>query len=243
MHRLISAISAVSACLLVACGGQNTSSSVRAAGAPKGARTKTLDLRAALLQKKTPLSKVNVYLDGFHFRSGDLHHQMEAHHYCAAVNEDLTQCALFDGNGDNARLIGIEYIVSGKLFNSLPPDEKKLWHSHGFEVKSGQLVSPGLPDAAEHAFMEKIMGTYGKTWHTWDTSSPANALPLGIPQLMMGFTADGQIDPALPADRDKRLSISTAQKRESRADIADAPIDPMADTGLRRDAPQLRLGH
>lgn len=242
LHRLFSAISAASVCLLVACGGENTPSNVRAAGAPKDAQTKTLEAGAAMLRDKTPVSKINVYLDGFHFRSGDLHHQMEAHHYCAKVNEDLTQCALFDGNADNARLIGIEYIVSGKLFNSLPPDEKKLWHSHGFEVKSGQLVGPGLPDVAEHAFMEKMMGTYGKTWHTWDTSNPANTLPVGIPQLMMGFTADGQIDPALPADRDKRFSISTAQKKQNRANIADVPIDPMADTGLRPDAPQLQVG-
>lgn len=30
--------------------------------------------------------------------------------------------------------IGIEYIVSEKLFESLSPDEQKLWHSHDYEV-------------------------------------------------------------------------------------------------------------
>jgi hypothetical protein len=32
-----------------------------------------------------------------------------------------------------------------------PDDEKRLWHSHHYEVKSGILVAPGIPDLAEHA--------------------------------------------------------------------------------------------
>src|SRR4051812_29583541 len=77
---------------------------------------------------------------------------------------------------------------------SLP--RKPLWHSHVHEVKSGQLVAPGIPEAAEHALMEKLIHTYGKTWHTWHTDLD-KTLPLGVPQLMMGFTADGQADAAM----------------------------------------------
>lgn len=40
---------------------------------------------------------------------------------------------------------------------------------------------------------------------------------------MMGFTADGQIDPALVAARDARFEITTADKRAQRADIAAPP--------------------
>lgn len=29
---------------------------------------------------------------------------------------------------------GIEYIVSDTVFDALPPDEQKLWHSHAYEV-------------------------------------------------------------------------------------------------------------
>ena len=29
-------------------------------------------------------------------------------------------------------------------------DAKKLWHPHNYEVLSGQLTAPGLPQAAEH---------------------------------------------------------------------------------------------
>ncbi|CAK8738618.1 hypothetical protein SODG_002221 [Sodalis praecaptivus] len=56
--------------------------------------------------------------------------------------------------------------------------------------------------------MAKIVNTYGKTWHTWHTDRN-NTLPLSIPALMMGFTADGQVDPQLLADRDRRFGVDT----------------------------------
>ncbi|VVP47166.1 hypothetical protein PS838_05157 [Pseudomonas fluorescens] len=59
--------------------------------------------------------------------------------------------------------MGVEYIISEQLFGKLPDAEKALWHSHVHEVKSGQLVAPGIPDIAEHALMEKLIHTYGKT--------------------------------------------------------------------------------
>jgi uncharacterized protein DUF1264 len=60
---------------------------------------------------------------------------------------------LFDGNTKDANLIGIEYIVSERLFESLPADEQRFWHPHNCESLSGQLIAPGLPEAAEHAFL------------------------------------------------------------------------------------------
>jgi len=34
---------------------------------------------------------------------------------------------------------GIEYVIAEKLFENLPADEKKYWHSHKHEVESGIL--------------------------------------------------------------------------------------------------------
>jgi Protein of unknown function (DUF1264) len=45
----------------------------------------------------------------------------------------------------DARLIGIEYIISEQRFRDLPDEEKRLWHGHHYEVKSGILVAPGNP--------------------------------------------------------------------------------------------------
>jgi hypothetical protein len=208
----------VPALWLISCGGENTSSYVKSPGQEKSAKTKVLETGGDVLQDKTPLKKLNMYLDGFHFYNGNIKGQMEAHHYCTKINEDLTQCVMYDGNGENAKIMGVEYIVSERLFRTLPMAERELWHSHAYEVKSGELIAPGIPDVAEHELMEQIVSTYGKVIHTWHTDRDLE-LPMGIPQIMMGFTKDGQLDPKLLADRDARFKVKASEKRQQRADI------------------------
>jgi len=225
---------AVSIASLIAagCGGGKTESDVEPPGQQESAKTQALDAGAAVLQDKPPIDALNAYLDGFHFYNGDITAQMEAHHYCSVLNDDVIQCVIFDGSVREAKIMGVEYIVSAELFANLPEDEKALWHSHVYEVKSGSLVAPGLPETAEHALMENLVSTYGKTWHTWHTDQDLE-LPLGVPQLMMGFTQDGQPDPVMIAQRDERLGIDSAKKRAQRADIPAPNVDPLADAWQR----------
>lgn len=61
--------------------------------------------RRSLVQAKAGLQAMNLYLDGFHRYSDDEGHQIEAHHYCAQVNEDLLLCVIFDENMRDARLM------------------------------------------------------------------------------------------------------------------------------------------
>lgn len=227
-HRSQTLAIAIASCALSGCGADNTSARVKAPGSEETVETRALEAGADLLQGKAPLGSLNAYLDGFHFYNGNPSAQMEAHHYCGHLNEDLIQCVIFDGNGENALLMGVEYIVSKKLFEALPVEEKHLWHSHVHEVRSGQLIAPGIPEIAELNLMQKIAGTYGKTWHTWHTDQ-GRKLPTGVPMLMMGFTADGQAAQQMVADRDQRFEISSVEKRKKRADIAYPPIDPDAD--------------
>jgi Protein of unknown function (DUF1264) len=226
--------------VLVGCGGSNTDSKVSAPGSQESATTKALETGADMLQGKAPLGALNAYLDGFHFYSGNLQGQMEAHHYCGHLNEDSIQCVIFDGNAADAKLMGVEYIVSKRLFETLPTEEKHLWHSHVHEVRSGTLIAPGIPDVAEHALMQQLAETYGKTWHTWHTDR-RDALPLGTPMLMMGFTQDGQLDEQLLKDRDRRFEVSSQRKREQRADIDYPPVDAEADAWQKGIVPQLEL--
>ncbi|MFL6415287.1 MAG: OBAP family protein [Bryobacteraceae bacterium] len=229
------------ALLLSSCGGGNTNSYVDSPGHRETAKTKVLEGGAAILQGKPPVDALNVYLNGFHFYNGNMNAQMEAHHYCTVVNEDLTQCVIFDGNDKTSKLMGVEYIVSRNAFETLPPDERKLWHSHNFEVNSGELVAPNIPKPAEHALMEKIASTYGKTWHTWNTDQ-GRKLPTGHPLLMMGFTADGQIHQDMIADRDRRLSTSTEKEKENRSDIRTPPLVAGANSWQSGPILQLSLG-
>ena len=225
--------------LLTACDGKDAGSNVKAPGADESAKTRILEAGAVALQNKPPIEALNAYLDGFHFYNGNMKGQMEAHHYCAILNEEVIQCVIYDGNVKDAKIMGVEYIVSEQLFKGLPDQEKALWHSHVHEVKSGQLVAPGIPEIAEKELMKKLIGTYGKTWHTWHTDLQKD-LPLGVPQLMMGFTADGQSDPAMTEERDKRLGISSADKRRNREDIPVPAIAEGADAWQKGRTIQLQ---
>lgn len=235
---LKTACASAAALLLGACAADNTASNVVAPGDAPSPTTRTLDAGAALLQSRPPIDALNAYLDGFHFYNGDMKAQMEAHHYCAILNDEVIQCVIYDGNRKDAKLMGVEYIISERLFTGLPKAEQALWHSHVHEVKSGQLVAPGIPEVAEHALMEKLVHTYGKTWHTWHTDLHKD-LPLGVPQLMMGFTADGQADPQKVAERDQRFGIDSAQKRKDRADIPAPAVAPGADAWRRGEVFQI----
>jgi hypothetical protein len=186
-----------------------------------------------------PIGDIHAHVCGIHFYNGDMSRQIIAEHYCAHLSDEVLQCVIYDSNKPGARLIGIEYIVSARIFESLPAEEKKLWHSHNYEVKSGVLTAPGMADAAEKDLMKVLIGTYGKTWHTWQVDRDAK-LPMGIPQLMMGFTADGQAQAKIVAERDSLYGSSTA-KKAARADIADVKLDPGADAWQKGAAVQLDL--
>jgi hypothetical protein len=188
------------------------------AGRPASAATDMLAAGAVGLQTDAPPDQLDIYLVGFHPLKEAPEHQLEAHHFCRQMNEDFAQCALFDGNGADANLIGLEYIISEHLFATLPVEERSYWHPHNGEILSGQLAAPGLPDIAEKALMRQKMNSYGKTWHTWDASHGAK-LPLGPPGLAWSFSRFGEADPAVIADRDRRLGIDTEAKRQERQDL------------------------
>jgi hypothetical protein len=191
-------------------------------GADKSVKTRALEAGAKVLQRNSPLGPMDVYLVGFHPMKDHPEHQMEAHHFCHQVNEDFAQCALFDGNDRTANLTGIEYIISDRLFDTLPAEERSYWHPHNAEILSGQLVAPGIPAVAEKALMKGKMNSYGKTWHVWNTGAmgqPGDKLPLGPPMLAWSFNRDGEAKAGLVEQRDRRLGISTEEKRKQRAEL------------------------
>jgi hypothetical protein len=187
-----------------------------------------------------PLKGFDVYVVGFHCARDDPQMQMEAHHFCRVVNDDFLQCVIFDGNTRDANLIGIEYIVSEALFETLPEDERARWHPHTFELLSGQLVAPGLPDIAERAFQKRHANSYGKTWHTWHTGrhdqGPGDPLPLGDPMLMWSFNRDGEVDESRERDFTEAFDIDVERKRRERADDLLDLVHPQHGVDLLRDA-------
>lgn len=208
---------------LAACGRQDSPGSAEIhSGEQKKADTKALEKGAEAMQELAPVRAFDHYLDGFHVMKDDPSMAMEAHHYCKSVSEELTQCAIFDGNAKDANLIGIEYIISESLFRALDDAEKASWHPHNYEILSGQLVMPSVPGAAEKAAMAKKMNSYGKTWHIWNTGHHGHIgekLPVGQPKLAWSANRDGEVPKGIIDERDRRMKLSATEKRRDRSDL------------------------
>ena len=156
----------------------------------------------------------------------------------------MRQCLLYDSPSRGARLIGVEYMIKPHLYDALPQDERRLWHSHVFEVKSGMLVMPqpstlvpqALWDKAETAEMEEVVKLYGKVYHLWQVDR-GDKLPLGEPQLMTSITTGEQL-PGLEGildERDRRFpGCDWRQKKELRKGIEEPEIHPGEGSGLVR---------
>ena len=80
-----------------------------------------------------------------------------------------------------SKLIGVEYIVSGEVFDTFAEDEKQYWHPHNYEIISA-CSSADAPDDAERGLMEMLVNSYGKTWHMWHTGRLTASGCLGTPR-------------------------------------------------------------
>lgn len=219
MHQLITRLTGCAlAASVLNCQAQPTAPP----GADKSAHTRALELGAKVLQGNGPLPGFHIYLVGFHPMRDMPENQIEAHHYCQQQNEDFAQCVLFDGSSRSANLHGVEYIISEKLFATLPAAERKYWHPHNGEILSGQLIAPGLPAAAEKSLMRSKMNSYGKTWHIWNTGHHGehnDTLSFGEPMLAWSFNRDGEARPGLVEQRDRRLDMDTSHIRSERKEL------------------------
>jgi len=213
-----------------------------AAGDPVRPKSRVLETGASLLQEFQPVKQICAHLNAFHLYANDPSRCVEANHYCSHITEDIRQCLIYDSVKPNARLIGVEYMVTPRIYDTLPQEERRLWHTHEFEVKSGMLVMPvpaGVPDtvwnAAETSEMEQVIPLYGKTFHFWQVDR-GDTVPLGMPQLMGSFTNEDMVREIFPGsleamleDRDKRFGVNHKEKANIRKDIELPKLHPDAD--------------
>jgi hypothetical protein len=90
-----------------------------------------------------------------------------AYHFCKPVNADLNQCVLYDGTGPDARLLGVEYLVSDAIYQKMPAEEKAYWHDHKYEVDAGLLKSLTQTGEDEKKTLAVVRTLWGKVYHTW----------------------------------------------------------------------------
>jgi hypothetical protein len=139
-------------------------------------------------QDRRPIEQLQLVLDSYTrakrdvARAPEMARHSRAVSFCAQLNANFGQCVLFDGADEGAHLIGVEYVISRRLYESLPQSERQFWHAHAGDVDSGVMIAPGLSEAAQGVLMGELRSTYGKTWRTWD--SEHDPLPFGEPTLL-----------------------------------------------------------
>jgi len=195
-------------------------------------KDKILGSATEAVQNFDPVNTICQYVCGIHKYDHDPNRQVIAFHYCSHEHPSLRQCAIYDSDKKDARLIGVEYIITRDVFEKLPVEEQKYWHSHNYEVMSGSLVAPRVPAMMEDKLMKELIDTYGKTWHMWQVDR-GDELPLGEPKLMMSATSDGQVNEKLLKQRDDYLGIDSKKLRQHRM-TAIQPVlpHPNADVGF-----------
>jgi hypothetical protein len=167
----------------------------------------------------SPMAGPHAHFCGIHVAKNNPRFQLIAQHYCTAHaghdhGDGLFQCLLFDSTEANAKLLGVEYIISNEQYKTLPEEEKRYWHPHTYEVLAGGLIAPEMSADEEMKFMRQILTTWGKTWHTWP--DPATPIPIGEPLLMWALSGDGQVNEEVVRQRDRRFKVSISEIRQGR---------------------------
>ncbi|EED22922.1 DUF1264 domain protein [Talaromyces stipitatus ATCC 10500] len=218
-----------------------------AAGDDLTTKSRVLETAAGVIQDFRPVKSICAHLNAFHVYASDPTRAVEANHYCAHITEDIRQCLLYDSPEPNARLIGIEYMITPKIYSTLDPSERELWHSHIYEVKSGMLIMPtpaGVPNSvwqmAETSEMKDIIPLYGKAYHLWQVDR-GDKVPLGKPELMGSFGDDAMLEKVHPEgkkgllrDRDRRFRADYEENARLREGLEEPELHPDADAMMRK---------
>jgi hypothetical protein len=147
---------------------------------------------------KAPLAEVlhcPLAFAGVHLSKDRPEDSRVAYHFCKPVNDNVCQCILYDGLGPDARLIGIEYLVTDEIHRQMPPEERDYWHDHKYEVDSGLLRSLTQSGAEEAATLAKVRTLWGKAYHTWGSGQD---YPRGPARLFWSVTGEEPL--VLPRD-------------------------------------------
>ncbi len=166
----------------------------------------------------TPDSTCN--FAGYYFISNDMNKQLALLSNCYPSPKTFKlQCVLIDLEG---RIAGVQYLMDKTQFANLPKEERKLWHSYKYPVKSGLLMPT---DKASEKLIPEIMNWYGKAVYVW--GSHDSTVPIGAPKLLLKFAKKGQVDTKIVDKEEmeklkkKRKGLNVAQSVEG----ADAWMD------------------
>jgi len=179
-----------------------------------------------------PTQHFDLHLVDVHFTSGNLSDQYVAHHYCYFLNVDFLECLLMNGTNEDAKIKGTEWFITPKLFEQLDMEERKVWHSHPYEIQSGMFAIPEATDEQELQLLEWLITTYGKVTDVWQNGRD---LPGGVPQLGLALAMDSQVQWELVDEMDKSLKLrhTWKERRDMYKNIPTPPKIEGADDYLK----------
>jgi hypothetical protein len=117
-------------------------------------------------------------------------------------NDSVSHRLLYDGPGPDARLIGVEYLVSDEVYRQMPVEEQLYWHKHPDEVDAHLVRSPTPTRSPARATGAAVGTRWGKVYYTWPSGSD---YPRGPSRLAWSDT--GELPLVLPPGAATQLSI------------------------------------
>lgn len=137
--------------------------------------------RVAQAMTPSPVVGYTLHIDAQkHF--GSANPNEVAHHWCKSF-PTITECLLFDSDGPNGHIVGVETIVPTAVWKTFSPSERALWHYHRTEIAKVHATLPDLSPAEAKKVVASIMETYGKIFLFWDPMTNKN--PTGQPSVTL----------------------------------------------------------
>lgn len=147
-----------------------------------------LFVAACTTKQSTPQAK-NIPTEGFDLHIDAKRHvesdrNLVVHHYCKMYPSGFAECQLYDNDGPDAKIIGIEAVIGKDLFDQLSPAEQKKWHHHEKEIarKEVDIQLPGLTSEQATEVAKTLGPTYGKIYLIWE---PNEKVPLSQPKVVI----------------------------------------------------------
>jgi hypothetical protein len=129
----------------------------------------------------SPVSGYTLHIDASQHYAG--HPDEIIHHWCKTYSPSFIECLLYDGDGPNGHMVGVETIVPTSVWKTYPASEQAKWHYHRVEIpKLKVAVMPGLTKAQSQQVVASLLETYGKVWILWDPMTTGGK-PTGDPTI------------------------------------------------------------
>jgi Protein of unknown function (DUF1264) len=128
---------------------------------------------------ESPLAGYDIHAKINKHDASDLSHKMD--HYCKLSETIVAVCQLYDGEGPDAKLAQIEFIITEDQYDQLPDKEKPNWHNHAIELtpQRGAPEFVDLPPGVNGTeLLSTLQTTYGKVITLWE---PSEELPQSEP--------------------------------------------------------------